>query len=319
MSKAILVNEYSDKKMSATEAAYVAGMLDGEGSVGMTKEKRSWGFSYSPRCDLACGTNLNHMLAIRQKAGNGRIGVEQKGSNKPLYSLTLQRAQMKHVLPQLLPYVILKREQIQLVLRCMSLMGERQRQSSMDMESIEDIAVRLAVLNKRGGDNSDAVTVMLQFRKNRVRPVLSCSVEGCKAKYFGHGYCKHHYWYNIQRANNPLVEIPCPECGNPFLPTGTKKCCSHDCYQKWYYKNVAKPKSYPSSVFCLECGGEVKTANRKKFCSERCAQHYRRKQSRPVKETRLCRTCGVEIDPLSRRTVYCSQTCKRKGDHLPRE
>jgi predicted nucleic acid-binding Zn ribbon protein len=329
MPRAFIANEHSQKKMAGTEAAYVAGMLDGEGCIGLWRETAKHthaGVGFKVGCELATGTNLDHMLAVRRMAGNGSVGIEyaRPGGHKALYTVRLTPSQARWVLPQLLRYLVLKKERVQLLLRYLEIVAKDGRQSPMDSESVEDIASRLSALNRRGKDDgNDPMGVAITTREIRKRSRGTCSFPGCDAPHKSQGFCRKHYYWNIQRADNPLVEVACPECGTMFLPLGTKQYCSKHCYEQWYYKNITRPKTVKPKAPCLQCGGEIEPSRKHLFCSEACGNKYRDAQRhkqlseerRAARGSRSCQTCGVNIDSLSLLRVFCSKACKSKWDH----
>ena len=100
--------------LSETEKAYIAGIIDGEGCVGVHKGK---GNSLVPRVQIA-NTQMNLLTWLLERIGTGYIHRTEYTSNyydvKPLLEATL-------------PYLIIKKKQAELVLEFLNLRLSRDK------------------------------------------------------------------------------------------------------------------------------------------------------------------------------------------------
>jgi hypothetical protein len=150
---------HSDRVMSSVEAAYFAGFADGEGSFTTTRTAREnsrSGFRYQPvfrvvQCDLAV---LEWLWKI---CGNGRIVTQTKPmsvNHRLLYALTFSPNQIRHVLPQLIPYLRVKLKPANLLMEFLSIsQGWHIHQRPVDWQRLEAIHREIHNLNVRGVDN----------------------------------------------------------------------------------------------------------------------------------------------------------------------
>lgn len=154
MVKTASVNKISKKRMSATGAAYMAGFLDGEGTITLVKatwKRNRAGFQYQPLVSLA-NTNRGVLEQIVGLCGNGRITVTNSPhvTHKLGYCVRFSTNQIRHVLPQLLPYLRIKKRQAQLLLKFLSFRTAGKHLSDETYRRMEDIRMQLRGLNQRG-------------------------------------------------------------------------------------------------------------------------------------------------------------------------
>ena len=120
--------------MKETVAAWLAGLLDGEGSVMLNKRTFSGNSSattpmnsnprYRPVVVLAAGTDYRLMEAIKNRIGVGQIYEHEVSNSSKSYNPRARRqwtyrlnvSQITDILPHLLPWLVLKREQSDLLL-----------------------------------------------------------------------------------------------------------------------------------------------------------------------------------------------------------
>jgi hypothetical protein len=140
--------------MTREEAAYVAGFLDGEGyATVVCKPNR--------RCYRAQVGFANRDLAVLawiQRFVGGHIArlSRQKSTHAPAFELkTSSHAALRFFLPQLLPFLRIKRQQVESLLAFLAL-GKIKRRGIPARANVEDIAVReqfrqkFKAMNKRG-------------------------------------------------------------------------------------------------------------------------------------------------------------------------
>lgn len=95
-------------------------MIDGEGCIALYKKKdkktRS-GFSYASY--LTITAKEKHFLEILQKYFGGYLNQQGKGAYKgtPMWSLRFSSNEMRELLPNIIPHLILKRKEAELLLQ----------------------------------------------------------------------------------------------------------------------------------------------------------------------------------------------------------
>lgn len=149
---------------------YAAGFFDGEGTLSLFYEARRVWKSDSSR--LVRGTTLivsvaNTHLGILQEFKElfkGNVFVNNKARNpnhKPVHSWRIQNTEGKtHFLKTILPYSIVKREQIEIALRYLSTVGAiGKRVSQDDWEIRLDCYNLLKEINKRGRGQGHKVKI----------------------------------------------------------------------------------------------------------------------------------------------------------------
>lgn len=148
-------NVSSDKVMTPTEAAYMAAFIDGEGTIGIYKAKRGAnrsGYRLQPAIAMN-NTHFGVLQRLREMCGNGRL-LQQTNPLKPHhktgYALRLYPNQIRHVLPQIRPYLIVKAQQADYLMQFLSI--TRQTKGRTQEELDREMALRDAVcqLNAKG-------------------------------------------------------------------------------------------------------------------------------------------------------------------------
>lgn len=148
---------YNMKKVSELQLAYLAGFVDGEGHITAlkTKSKRvDWNDSYSPDFGLT-NTNREILEHVRKLTGFGNIKSKSKGKPnwKPAWELDFDAIETQILLERLLPYLIVKKRQAELLLELMNKkmkLGSR-RVISVDEQVEKDLLYEeIRELNKRG-------------------------------------------------------------------------------------------------------------------------------------------------------------------------
>src|SRR3989344_2309781 len=107
------------RKFEIWEASWLAGVIDGEGSIGLY----DYGKEGRRVCIQASNTNRAFMEKMRRIIGAGSSVMRTDFSNshkgrKPLYHYTLKgSARCYIILKQILPYLIIKREKTYKIIR----------------------------------------------------------------------------------------------------------------------------------------------------------------------------------------------------------
>ena len=99
--------------------SYIAGFIDGEGSIGMHKRIRNGKASFVLHLSVV-NTNKKVMEYIRDVIGFGTIRITNKNTNhfgyKPCYGLAYSHTQAKKIIKALYPYLIVKKKQAGIVI-----------------------------------------------------------------------------------------------------------------------------------------------------------------------------------------------------------
>ena len=150
-------NLRSDKVMSPTEAAYFAGFVDGEGTIGVYRARRPEnrsGFRYQPTL-VAANTYYPVLEALQRMCGNGRITQ----TNNPIsehhktgFRLQFSSDQIRRILPQILPYLIVKKPQAEYVLEFLAVTVKRRNPGQAYEARCDELARSCKLLNARGNE-----------------------------------------------------------------------------------------------------------------------------------------------------------------------
>lgn len=139
---------------SQTEIAYLAGIIDGEGCFCL-HDQGSHKFS----CQLQIGnTDLRLLQWIRTTFG-GSVNYERRHNpkHKVVWRWLAHQAEIDHILPAIMPFLIVKKNQAELMLAYRATLAPRinkMRSTRKTPEHVKrtraDIHSQLAVLNRRG-------------------------------------------------------------------------------------------------------------------------------------------------------------------------
>ena len=141
------------KKLTECQKCYIAGMLDGEGQVSITKHTQESGIGIvlHPRFAIH-NTNLEVIKYIQNLVGGHiRPKKPRKPNHKVGYALEIgKRNEVIKILEILLPILIIKQKQAVLLLEFCRFRNEKilKRYSSRDIEYHEE----MKKLNKKGVD-----------------------------------------------------------------------------------------------------------------------------------------------------------------------
>jgi hypothetical protein len=149
--------------LSETQLAYLAGIIDGEGTIGIvrftSKQKLASGEVKSYTRTEARLTIYNCNVAMmdwleRHLGGKRRLVPRSKENWKPNYSWETHSVKASRLLKAVYPYLVAKAEQADLVMRYQST-KKRVGRKGTPQETIsgrEEMISRLHVLNRRGKD-----------------------------------------------------------------------------------------------------------------------------------------------------------------------
>ena len=150
------------RQLSNVERAYIAGIIDGEGSLYCRKVKSPANkirpFFY--RTELLVGnTNLALLEKIKEVVGDGRIykinRTHEKPTWSPIWHYKLHTQKLSQFLLQIKDFLIAKRTQAEILVRVSEIneehrSGRRKFITSASEAELEELYDKLRMLNKRG-------------------------------------------------------------------------------------------------------------------------------------------------------------------------
>lgn len=240
-----------DKQLTAAQAAYVAGALDGEGCITIRREApRVAAGRVSPQFQFIVKLTNTHkpwIDMLHEWLGGNVHQINGLGARnrKVCWDLRLRASEVQAVLPQLMPYLVIKRRQAELMTRYFDLAHQRRLANRPGVAGNPDLIVaqeslyqEFKALNRRG------VTASVNLTGRKPVTVV-CSIDGCDRKHYGRGYCLTHYHKFVARGGPKAYEKKCIVCGKPFTARRSDaECCSVICSNRnQYLKNPGKRKA----------------------------------------------------------------------------
>lgn len=233
----------SQRVMSVDEAAYLAGFFDGEGTLTIGRAKRvesRAGFSYEAIMTVG-NTDMEALNAVLAMSGNGKIQLSDKRKvlgHKPMYRVLFSANQIRHVLPQIRPYLRVKARQADIITTFLASKVGGKNVTPDLWQLWEDLRAEVRALNLRGIKDTDAETLIV--RETRVRvpgPQRLCVVDGCGRRHLSHGYCGMHRYRFLLKGEPARYEKSCEVCATPFVATRKhSRHCSQKCRDRAYYQ-----------------------------------------------------------------------------------
>lgn len=152
-STAFGLSAYRGGRLPKSTFAYIAGFFDGEGSVRI-KSLKSGGRLYHSLMIKFTNTDLSVLTHIRSIIGGSIRPLKSKNPKwKPAWDLrTTNRAELELILVQMLPFLIVKRHQIELALAFLALGKMRWREKSTEIARRVALKNQLHLLNQRGAE-----------------------------------------------------------------------------------------------------------------------------------------------------------------------
>lgn len=169
------------RTLSLVERAWLAGVIDGEGSIYISKVKAirsKRGFVYMPYLSVS-NSNLEFVSRVREVIGKGYVGTKQekrfdwkdgseyKGSGSVL----------RGILPQVLPYLVIKKEVAKKMLEFLEFVEVNSPDGLEETppgynERVESLYWKVKELNQKGKDLSkdELALTTAPFNPNNRRP-----------------------------------------------------------------------------------------------------------------------------------------------------
>lgn len=142
--------------LTTAQAAYLAGLIDGEGHITIIKSKRSGGQHKGNHYVWArMSIGITHPIITEIQAdyafGNICRIKTRNPKHKDLISWYISANEMRAVLPQLLPYLRVRKQQAELMLKYLALATRRDR-TQQYRDDVDAVHEKIRDLNKRGVD-----------------------------------------------------------------------------------------------------------------------------------------------------------------------
>ena len=149
--------------LTEVEKAWLAGVIDGEGSIFISKVtpkkfRYRRGFFYRPELSVA-NSNPALLARVREIVGKGYFGRDKETKQNPTWKDKWQYKGsgqvLRGILPQILPYLTIKREVAEAMLRYVSFVdenpidGSEQPPSGYD-ETLDSLYIAVKALNAKG-------------------------------------------------------------------------------------------------------------------------------------------------------------------------
>jgi hypothetical protein len=105
------------RRLTEAERSWLAAVIDGEGSICLSRihQARSRrGYFYCPKLEI-CNTNKGLLMTVWQKIGEGGVYLSKSGGKgwKTRWTYCASAGVLRAVLPQLIPYLIIKKSHAQ--------------------------------------------------------------------------------------------------------------------------------------------------------------------------------------------------------------
>jgi len=129
--------------------AYAAALVDGEGTIRVTRLLTGYKARYVP--EVTVYNSIKDVLLFLDKHWGGDIRPKRRAisTHRQEYEWRVRRAKAKEFLRQIMPYLIIKREQAKLALACP--LGKSGRDTTpSEYQKMEDIHKKITILNRRG-------------------------------------------------------------------------------------------------------------------------------------------------------------------------
>ena len=224
------------------QAAYMAGALDGEGHIGLRRQASDPAVGrQSPKFQFVitvANTNKQWLETLASWFGGHVYKMNEASETlRVSYSLRFRAAESRALLTTVMPYLLMKRRQAELILRYFEI-AVRRRESNLPGRRVPSdlIAEQEAIHSEiRSLNLSKKKPIDQSWRKAEA----VCSVSECGRKHYGKGYCWKHYRKYIIRGGPAIYEKKCVVCGRDFVARRSDgESCSKACADKKYYREV---------------------------------------------------------------------------------
>lgn len=141
-------------ELSDVQAAWLAGLIDGEGCLGIWRERRKGNTSgYRYRASVQIANTNRALLDMIASVLPGTIQMKDarvKKGHKPLYQFYLYARCVGPVLERVAPFLVIKKEQARVLMRFRETTENAPVRASQDHEILDALYQQNRALNKRG-------------------------------------------------------------------------------------------------------------------------------------------------------------------------
>lgn len=105
--------------MNKLTASYIAGIIDGEGSIGLQKNKKSEcvnGINYVPRLRIGM-IDKEFIEWLKNSFGGWIYHRKQNGNNKDSYTWQVEGKVMKEIIKKVYPYLRIKKKHAEIIMK----------------------------------------------------------------------------------------------------------------------------------------------------------------------------------------------------------
>lgn len=163
--------------------AYMAGIVDGEGTLIITKAKRPEnrsGCRFLPML-IITNTNKDVLDFFVEKTGYGKVTPRKESTkerfgwktNKQAYRWSVKHSQVKEVIEKILPYLIIKKKQAENILEFFNSNASFSKNYNDEIVEVQfDFYIKSKELNGK---------ILSQEEKNTLRPTIRKSIKTTSA------------------------------------------------------------------------------------------------------------------------------------------
>jgi hypothetical protein len=135
-------------KLSETEKAYIAGIVDGEGSIAISKSQtKKYKYVYHILTISVSNTNKIVIDWLREKLGGSVHSYRCKAHRRDCFSWQTSAARAKKVLEQILPYLIIKKEASELAIEFQKRKKLRIKVDKIELDKREEYRIKIRNLS----------------------------------------------------------------------------------------------------------------------------------------------------------------------------
>lgn len=147
------------RRMSDSERAWLAGVIDGEGSIFLSKVSGAnyrRGFFYRPQMAVS-NTSRSFLIRVGEVVGEGTVQLAQRGNGnwKTRWMYCAVAGVLRVVLPQIIPHMIIKRAQAEKMLEFLAFVDQNSILGSREVppryyEGLDKFYWTIRKLNEKG-------------------------------------------------------------------------------------------------------------------------------------------------------------------------
>lgn len=239
-------------ELTTAQAAYLAGAIDGEGSIQVGSHRRVPTHAPTYYCHVSVtNTKLAWLETLQAWAGGTvyKVGSpHSRSARRQCYRLDWRGPESRELLPIIRPYLLIKGPHADLVLEYFDLASRRRMQNAKGVVKdpalvvrIEEIHSQVKELNLRGTKSAPP--------RYRVPLEQLCGISSCNRRRYSNGYCKVHYKKYIERGGPVWHERKCEVCPQVFVAKRSDaRFCSKICSGRAYYLARVEASRVPSSA-----------------------------------------------------------------------